>query len=155
MDETKVEQEFQQLLDTFFSPDKFSNQHNFQNTDTHNLELAIRFINEHEDFIKQNRRYLELNGMLVLLHPCSFPLYYELLGKMLELAKSTNDMSALTEICKCLELVYAPANVSILKNAVSTLLDCRAYQHAAELCERLEEAKRFRDTYKPQENSIL
>ncbi len=147
MDNTALEQEFRQLIDTVYSPEAMD--------DNHSLDLAIQFISDHEGFVKQDRRYTEFEGLVQLLHPASDAKYYLLVDALMGFAKTTNDAKALTDICKRLELLYAPANVAIVKDAISTLLDCKAYRNASELCERLEATKQIRDKYKPHINSAL
>lgn len=127
------ERAFKQLVDEVYSPPTKENE--FEGR----LRAVIQFCERHEDYVIQNRRYMEFSGLLTLLNPLSFSLYYLLLNIMLEFSKKANDMDSMTEICKNLELTHNRINIVIIKNVINTLLELKSYKNAGDLCFYLNE----------------
>ena len=130
--EVKEEYEFKQLLDEIYSPAEGS-------AFEYRLREVLQFCERNGEYLLQNRRYMEFCGLLTLLNPLSFSLYYSLLNTMLEFSKKTNDVNSMTEICKNLELTYNRINVLIVENVINTLLELKSYGNAGELCLYLNE----------------
>ncbi len=127
------EKVFKQLLDEVYSPPTVENE--FEGR----LRAVIQFCELHEDYVIQSKRYMEFIGLIILLSPSSFGLYYVLLNIMLDFSKKTNDLDSMTAICKSLELRYNRINVAIIKSVINTLLEFNSYKNAGELCFKLNE----------------
>ncbi len=131
---TSEEKEFKQLLAAIYDPAD-------ENDDLHIGEV-VRFMADHEEYVLQDRRYMEFCGLVQLLHPLSCRLYYVLLDTMLTLAEKTQDAQAMAEICQCLELIYSRINVRIIQSVISTLTEWGATKEVEKLLSYLNEWKR-------------
>lgn len=95
---------------------------------------AMDFLKTYEDFILQNKKYIELLAHEMFV-PCSYcDEFYSLFYIVLEYAEKTGDKILLTNVYKSLSaLKDIKKNISIIEAGICKLLTLKSYESAGEL----------------------